>query len=158
LDESHVLDLMLWCFGMPQAVFAQVERLSGLEIETDDNVDAWLAYEDGKRVTVHLDLYGRPHERSITVIGDEGTLAWSYEQNSLRLGRGADARWEETRYRCERNDMFRAAAEEFLAIIRGRRAPSCTIEDGAAVLTLIEALRRSAAAGTVVAMHEDAHA
>jgi predicted dehydrogenase len=38
LDESHWLDLMLWFFGMPQKLFAKVEKISDLEIETDDQL------------------------------------------------------------------------------------------------------------------------
>ena len=43
LDESHWLDLMLWFFGMPDRLFAKIEKLSDLEIETDDNVDMQIA-------------------------------------------------------------------------------------------------------------------
>jgi predicted dehydrogenase len=39
LDESHWLDLMLWFFGTPEKLFAKVDKISDLEIETDDNVD-----------------------------------------------------------------------------------------------------------------------
>lgn len=158
LDESHFIDLMLWYFGPPTAVFAQVERLSALEIETDDNVDAVFSYPDGKRVVMHLDLYGRPHERSMTIVGEQGTLQWSYEQNCLRLGRSAGQEWEETRFTCERNEMFLGAAKEFLRLIETRQAPSCSIEDGHRALQVIEAMRDSAGTGRVVAVGAEAHA
>ena len=151
LDESHVIDVMLWCFGMPEAVTARVERISALEIDTDDTVDAWLAYASGLRVAIHLDLYGRPHERSITAVGEAGTLQWSYERNALRLGRGAEPAWDETPYTCERNEMFLGAAREFLELLAGgRRAPSCTAQDGSEVLQVIEAMRESAASGRTI--------
>ena len=152
LDESHMLDLMLWCFGMPEAVQARVERLSALEIETDDTVDALLVYASGLRVNIHLDLYGRPHERSITVVGEDGTLQWSYERNALRRGQGP-SEWEDTPYTCERNEMFLGAAREFLELLGGgRRAPSCTAQDGSEVLQVIEAMRESAASGRMIEM------
>src|SRR4029079_15908942 len=39
LDESHLIDLMLWLVGKPDWVMGGVDHISGLEIETDDNVD-----------------------------------------------------------------------------------------------------------------------
>jgi len=152
LDESHFVDLMIWLFGMPVEVFAKVERLSSLEIQTDDNVDVWLRCHQGVRISVHLDLYGRPHERSITVTGEQGTLQWSFEANSLRFSRSSAQEWEETRYSCERNDMFVDAAKEFLQIIDTGQRPSCSIEDGYAVLRVIEAMRQSSATGRVVSV------
>lgn len=150
LDESHISDLMLWIFGMPDQVFAKVERLSLLEIETDDNVDAWLSYSSGVRAYVHLDLYGRPHERTITIKGDQGTLHWSFDPNRLRFSQSATEEWIDTNYAFERNVMFVNAAEEFIKVITTGRSPSCTIRDGYAAMRLIEAMRESSATGRVV--------
>jgi predicted dehydrogenase len=147
LDESHFLDLMLWFFGMPRHVYARVEHLSDLQIDTDDNVDALLEYEDGLRVSIHLDLFGRPHEKSIRVLGERGAIEWSFDPNELRIGRAAQPEWETRRYTGERNDMFVNTAREFCALIDGKTSPSCTIEDGLRVLHAIEAMRTSSASG-----------
>ena len=44
LDESHFIDLMLWMLGFPQAVFAWVDKISNLEIDSDDNVEILVKY------------------------------------------------------------------------------------------------------------------
>jgi predicted dehydrogenase len=152
LDESHFIDLMLWFFGWPSRVFGRVERLSPLEIETDDNVDAILEYVDGPRVYVHLDLYGRPHEKFITITGEEGTLHWSFSPNQIREAHGADQLWVDSTFVGDRNDMFVAAAEEFLRIIEGNAPPSCTIEDGYRVMAVLDAILDSSLSGRVVAL------
>jgi predicted dehydrogenase len=153
LDESHVIDLMLWIFGRPASVFARVEKLSDLEIDTDDNVDAWFAHDGGLRINVHLDLYGRPHERSIAVTGAAGTLRWSYEKNRVSVGATPGSQWQHREYQNERNDMFTAAAQEFVSILRHERdVPTCSIEDGVRVLEVIEAMRASSRSGSVVTL------
>lgn len=154
LDESHFIDLMLWLFGIPTKLFAKVERLSSLEIDTDDNVDAWLYYGTGLRIYVHLDLYGRPHEKYITITGDEGSLHWSFEPNRLRFSKSADQTWNDSLYTYERNDMFVNAAKEFLKIIDNEQAPSCSILEGYAVMRVIEAMRCSSAADRIVSVDE----
>jgi predicted dehydrogenase len=141
LDESHWLDLMLWFFGMPQKLFARIDKISDLEIDSDDNVDVMVAFENNLRVNLHLDLYTRPHEKSIQFVGEDGTIIW--EPNRIRIGKQMEPEWETEKYSDDRNDMFVAVAEEFLAILEGRSEYTCTIDDGVRVLKLIEAARAS---------------
>lgn len=149
LDESHWIDLMVWLFGMPNRLWGRVEKLSDLEIETDDTVDALAFYEEGLRVSLHLDLYGRPHEKFIRFIGEKGTILWSADPNRIAVGRQGAQIWDEEPFTCERNDMFVAVAKEFLEIVSGRTQPGCTLEEGLKVMTLIEAIRESSASGCV---------
>ena len=148
LDESHWLDLMLWFFGMPERLFAKIEKISDLEIETDDNVDILVYYPDDLRVSLHLDLYARPHEKTIQFVGENGTLIW--EPNRIKIGKGMDPEWEIEDFQYDRNDMFVAAAKEFLHVLSGAPVQTCTIDDGAQVLNLIEAARMSSSGEKVI--------
>jgi predicted dehydrogenase len=148
LDESHWLDLMLWFFGMPEKLFAKVEKVSDLEIDSDDNVDMLVFYESGMRVSLHLDLYARPHEKSIQFAGENGTLIW--QPNSIKIGKEMDPDWEIEEFDYDRNDMFVGVAEEFLNIFSGGSVQTCTLEDGIRVLKLIEAARQSSTAEKII--------
>jgi len=148
LDESHWLDLLLWFFGIPEKLFAKVDKISDLEIETDDNVDMLVFYKNGMRVSLHLDLYARPHEKSIQFIGEEGTLIW--EPNSIKIGKKMDPDWETEEFKYDRNDMFVGVAEEFINILTGDGTITCNIDDGIRVLELIEAARRSSSTEKVI--------
>lgn len=154
LDESHWIDLMIWLFGMPEKINGRLERISSLEIETDDNVDALAIYPNGLRVTLHLDLYGRPHEKFIRFVGESGTLIWSADPNRIAIGLNMGQQWEEERFSCERNDMFQAVATDYLRMIEGSQPPACTLGDGVKVMTLIEAIRRSHAEEKTISLQD----
>ena len=140
LDESHWLDQMVWMFGMPAEISADIEHVSALPINCDDQVELLAFYEHGLRVRVHLDLYTRPTERSIAVIGDGGALKWSFDSNVLaEFGSG---QWRKTPFAGERNAMFEALAIEFLDVLVGK-PPLCTLADGLAVLEVLELARQS---------------
>jgi predicted dehydrogenase len=144
LDESHFVDLMIWFFGMPERLFARVEKISDLDIATDDLVDLSAAYGDGLRVAIHLDLFGRPHEKSITIIGEQGTLQCLFNPDAVRIGRKAESLWETESFAVDRNDMFVGVAREFLERISGaRRPPTCAILDGLKVMQVVEACKES---------------
>ncbi len=143
LDESHFVDLMYWMFGKPRELYAKVEKLSDLDIETDDNVDALMFYDNNMRVSIHLDLFGRPHEKFIVVSGDNGTIQWSFDPNRIRYSNEMTQDWDEKLFEYERNDMFVEAAKEFMDILEQGTHPSCTIEDGYHVMQILEAMRES---------------
>jgi predicted dehydrogenase len=144
LDESHFIDLMIWFFGVPEKVFARVEKISDLEIETDDLVDVVATYADGPVVTIHLDLFGRPHEKQVTVVGEGGTVKCLFDPHEVRIGGDPDPKWAIESFPLDRNEMFLGVDREFLSIISGGVArPTCTIEDGLKVLEVIEACRES---------------
>lgn len=147
LDESHWIDLLLWFFGRPARLYAEIGTISGLEIDSDDNVDMLLGYDSGLRASLHLDLYGRPHEKFIRFVGEEGTLLWSADPNRIALGREGAQQWAEESFDCERNEMFLAVAREYLALLAEGSLPSCSFEDGLAVMELIDAARRSSDEG-----------
>jgi predicted dehydrogenase len=151
LDESHFIDLMLWFFGAPSKIYAQVDKISRLEIDSDDNVDILISYANGIRVNLHLDLIGRPHERSITAVGEGGTLVYSYEENTVKVSHTAAQSWETELFGCERNEMFMGATKEFLALIlREASACSCGVKDGIHALVLVDACRQSAQTGKAI--------
>src|SRR5262245_21394417 len=154
LDESHWIDLMLWLAGKPDWVMGDVNRVSKLEIETDDNVDVLAGFADGTRVTLHLDLYGRPHEKSIRFQGEDGTLIWSDDPSRISIGHAAVKEWQEEIFAGERNDMFFAIAKEFLEMVSGAPPRTCTIEDGVEAMRVIEAVRHSSAEGRRVKIEE----
>jgi predicted dehydrogenase len=144
LDESHFIDLMLWFFGRPERVFARVEKISDLEITTDDFVEISAAYPLGLRVSVHLDLIGRPHEKQIVVVGEKGTLQCLFDPNAVRIADDPEPRWQTESFSVERNDMFLGVAREFLELMEGTCIHStCTIVDGLKVLEVIAACRES---------------
>jgi predicted dehydrogenase len=154
LDESHWIDLMIWLFGKPKQLIGRVEKISDLEIDADDNVDVLAMFQNGLRVSLHLDLYGRPHEKFIRFIGEKGTLIWSADPNRIAIGREGAQVWQEETFTCERNDMFVAVAKEFLDVIAGRGKPSCTLAQGVSVMELIEAVRASSKDGRAIITSE----
>ena len=154
LDESHFIDLMYWFFGMPESITARVEKLSNLEISTDDNVDIIATYRNNLRVTIHLDLYGRPHEKYIRASGENRALEWSFEPNRLRFSDAMADEWQEQHFQFERNDMFVDVAREFIDVISGSAQPGCKVTDGINVMRIIENCRDSSKFGKTMRIEQ----
>lgn len=142
LDESHWIDLMVWLLGMPKSLIGRVDKISDLEIDSDDIVDIIFFY-DNMHVTMHLDLFARPHEKSIRFVGQDGTILWNSEPNQISIGKDSGQKWILKKFDNDRNDMFISVAKEFLSLISNSKIPTCNIIDGINVMKIIEAIRLS---------------
>lgn len=151
LDESHWIDQMIWFFGEPESVFGRSEKVSDLEITSDDAVDALITYAHGPTVSLHLDIYGRPHQKTIQMIGSEGAVYWSEAKNQLCVTR-VNQLEEIFDFSEERNHMFIGVARDFDRLIKGESIDSCSWNDGVRVLRVVEAIRESTQMNTPVSL------
>jgi predicted dehydrogenase len=149
---SHELDMAYWLFGMPRTVHALGGHLSDLEIDVEDTADISLTCQQGGRelpVHVHLDFLQKPPRRYIHIVGSKGSLVFNYRTNCLELNlRGAEP--EVTLYdQFQRNDMFLQEVADFIRSGDSGQKPPIPLEEGAAVLAICLAAKRSLETGTI---------
>jgi hypothetical protein len=149
LELSHELDYVNWLFGRFDRVFCVTANSGQLEIDVEDNVDILLS-RDGLTAQIHLDFLQRRASRSCKVIGSSGTLHWDLIANRITLDSpsGEDVLFSDPTV--DRNDMYVEQLRGFIEVAAGHAAPRITLNDGLAVLNMIEAMRESAATGRQV--------
>jgi len=149
LELSHELDYANWLFGPFQSVEATLLNSGTLEIDVEDTADLILTSKSGLTISVHLDFCRPDVVRQCTLEGSEGCLSWDGINHSVRLQResGEIGFWPFT---VERDDKFIKQLSHFLFSIEQGDEPKVTLDDGIAVMTLIEAARRSSRENVVV--------
>ncbi|QPF72729.1 Gfo/Idh/MocA family oxidoreductase [Roseateles sp. DAIF2] len=151
LELSHELDYLTWLFGRFDHVFCIASNSGQLEIDVEDHADILLS-RDGLTAQVHLDFLQRRASRDCKVIGATGTLHWDLIANRIVLDGPAGEEVLFSEPAVDRNDMYVEQLRGFIEVAAGRAAPRITLDDGLAVLDMIEAMRQSAAAGRQVSL------
>jgi predicted dehydrogenase len=146
LELSHELDYLTWLFGRFDQVFCITSNSGQLEIDVEDRADILLS-RDGLTAHVHLDFLQRKASRECKVIGSTGTMHWDLIANSITLDgpEGKKTLFSDSAF--DRNDMYLELLRGFIEVAAGRAAPRITMEDGLAVVDMVEAMRESAATG-----------
>lgn len=137
-DLSHEIDLALHLFGPARSLTATGGRSGKLEIETEDRYDIRLQTDQVAAVRVTLNYLDQPAKRTMEVASDIGTFRADLIRGTLTKD---DDLLLQTHV--ERDDTYRT---QHLAMISGDTRTLCAIEDGLAVVRLIEAAERSNAA------------
>jgi predicted dehydrogenase len=138
LTQIHDYDLAWWLFGASRVVTATGGRLSALDINVEDTVDARLT-GDGPPVRVQQTFASRPARRTIAVAGDRGSVTIDLLAGSVTTSLPGVPAVSFAGY--ERNQMFVDEARHFQACLAGAETPAVPLEDGIAVLTLALAVK-----------------
>jgi len=152
LTQCHALDYLPWLVGAVQDVWGFVAKLSDLEVDVEDTAEIGLRFAGGALGTLHLDFAQQPPSHNLQVNGTEGTLTCDLLTGSARVYRVARSEWEDfpPPNGWDRNSMFMAEMEHFLAVARRAALPSCSLDDGVRVMQLIDAVRTSNSSGRLV--------
>jgi predicted dehydrogenase len=157
LDAIHELDYARWLLGDVERVVCFADRLSSLELETEDVAAILLRFECGAIGEVHLDYVQRAYSRTCQLIGEEGTLRWDFTSGETRLYTAASGEWRSfpAPAAWQLNDMYVAELEHLLACLRGEAEPEQTLRDGRRALELAVAALASAEDGAVVRLGQE---
>ncbi|HWB13720.1 MAG TPA: Gfo/Idh/MocA family oxidoreductase [Pirellulales bacterium] len=122
---DHEIDFILWCFGLPAGYFTATSRSGTLDADVDDEARVAMRY-DGYEVEIRLSICQPQRRRGFEVIGDQGTLRFSFEQQRLELltrtGAGDKVLWHEPAF--DLNLMYEAMLRDVLeAVAAGRPMP-----------------------------------
>ncbi|MBI2526480.1 MAG: Gfo/Idh/MocA family oxidoreductase [Candidatus Rokubacteria bacterium] len=143
LDESHAIDYMRWLCGEITQVSAVVDRISSLEISTDDIADLTVRFASGTVGNIHMNLFAWNMHGHFELMGEQGVIQWRRFENEIRLFEPAANRWEVYPFACQLNDMYVEEARHFLACMRGEATPACDGWDGLKTMRVIAAAQRA---------------
>ena len=85
LDQSHIMDLVHYLFGNFKSVMAFNNKVSGLEIEADDIAEMIVELKSGILASIHTDIFGRKHSKSLEIKGSKGNIHWDFYKNTVSV-------------------------------------------------------------------------
>ena len=131
IDLIHEWDYLTWLFGMPTEYHSMINKVSNLEIDSDD-----LAIYIGKNYKttyeLHLDYFGRQTQRTLDLFTADDTIHCDLiagTMNYLKKG-------ETIKLESERNAFQMAEIEHFFEIINNKTINDSTPEHAYLVLKI----------------------
>jgi len=152
LTQCHALDYLPWLVGKAASVWGFTGKLSDLEVDVEDTAKIGLRFADGALGSLHLDYNRQPPVHTFDIAGTQGTIKWDLADGATRIYRAEKKDWETYPLPegWERNVMFMEQMKHFVAVVRGKSEPSCTLVDGIRVQRLVEAVHESQHSGRVI--------
>jgi len=145
LTLCHPFDYLRWLVGEIHRVSAMVDKLSDLEIDTEDAAMITLRFESGAIGSVYLDYCERPAQHNLTIIGQDGKITWANSDGIAYIFAGENQMTQKIvpPRKFERNTMFINELSHFIDCINDNQQPVCTLEDGIRALEIALAVKKS---------------
>jgi predicted dehydrogenase len=155
LDAIHEIDYMRWFLGEVAEVFCFAEKLSKLEIDTEDTAEILLRFKSKALGNIHMDYVQRVYNRQCEIIGEEGTLTWNFNDNIVRLYNIREKNWQlfpimDNGSKYDFNQTYYNEIFYFLRCVCGYGTPPVDGAEGKKVQEIAFAAKRSAETGMVV--------
>ena len=145
LTLCHPFDYLRWLVGEIHSVSAIVDKLSDLEIDTEDTAIATMRFESGAIGSVYLDCCERPPQHNLTIIGRNGKITWDNSDGiaNIFFGENQIGQKLEPPRGFERNIMFINELRHFIDCIKENQQTGCNIDDGVRALEIALAIKKS---------------
>ena len=150
-DLCHEIDIAMDLLGPVDSVFANLCRISDLEINTEDTANLTVVYKNNCHANIHLNYLDREYTWYTRIVGTKGTLLWDYAKGFLQLnlaGQNQPKIFVDPTG-LTRDSIFEAQAKHWLDVIAGKEAPLVSFDQGCEVTKLILAARQSSTTSAV---------
>lgn len=149
LELSHELDYAMALFGPFVNVSARLSQNGSLEMDVEDTADLKLETRVGLPILVHLEFYRDINTRRCVVHGQYGCLVWDIIAKTVSLERNGKVS-EVSNFSADVDFMFKEQISDFFYAVENSVEPKVRLVDGAAVLEVVDAARRSSDEGRVI--------
>lgn len=145
LDYIHEINYAQWFFDDFEEVSAMTGQQSQLEIETNDVAGILAKTSEGTICEFHLDYVQREYSRSCHIIGEKGTIRWSWSDEQVDWYISNDDTW----FSFQRpddwnmNKMYLEEMRHFLSCVQANKQTTCPIECGKSDLAVALAAREA---------------
>jgi predicted dehydrogenase len=143
LDGAHSLDIMRWIFGEAEEVACFYNKLSDLEIDTEDTADFIFILKNGAMISINLDYLKKLYTNKIEVTGEKGNIYWDFTSNEIAIY-NKNGKWKKIKYLFKINDMYVTELKHFLECVKQNKKPLVDGNEGRKTLGLVMAAKKSA--------------
>ncbi len=135
---SHEIDLSLDWFGMPEDIAGRVDKISFLEIDTDDY--AFFTFKSGKntRINFELDFFSPANVNQGEAFTVKGKYEWSGQGVFFTSYEGGEREMVYSIPPEEHLKMYQNQMEDFCNFIRTGNSKNTSLQEGINVLKIIE--------------------
>lgn len=131
LDLIHEIDLaLLLCGDVRKGFSSIIDRVSNLEIDTEDIAEIIYQSENNIVVNIHMDYLYRGYSRYFELIGELGRIYCDLFKAEINITFNNEIKEKHVFNEFVRNDMYLNLMKYFISSIRDKQQPFPSLSDG----------------------------
>jgi predicted dehydrogenase len=143
LDGSHELNYMLWLGNDIEQVFSYYKTIPKLKIGTEGLAEVILKFKNKAIGRIHLDFINPKYNRHCEIIGDEGSVRWNFEDQSVEFQKNSSRKFQRIKYGENFNQMYVDEIKHIIKVINKEEKNRINISDAINTLKISLAIKKS---------------
>ena len=135
---SHEIDLMIHWFGLPESSIGVVDKISNLEIDTDDYAFFTCKFRAGFRVNFELDFLSPVNINIAELYTDKGKYNWDLKHFWFTSYTDKEPVLMYEFSNNSINEMYLDQVKDFMMFIKNKKSANTTLQEAQEVLKLID--------------------
>jgi len=151
LDGIHEIDYISWLNGKINSVSAIVNRISELEIDTEDIVEMMVEFDNGSVGSIHLDYLQRVSSRGCQIFGEHGSIFWSFLEKEVKLYNAKSKQWSifKDPAKFDYNQTYIDELKYFLDCLKKRKKTENSVEFASEIVKVAETAKKASNRGGI---------
>ncbi len=112
LDLSHEIDYLTWLFGEIKDIDGYCGKISNLEIDGEDILDAQITCNSNRKGNLHLDCFSRDKERKIQIYYNDKYIEGDLLKNTIKIIKKS-GKEETIHHQCNLDDTYKDQIKYF---------------------------------------------
>ncbi len=112
LDLSHEFDYISYLFGEIKSISGYCDKISDLEIESEDIIEAQIRFDSDLKGNLHLDYFSLNSERIIQIYYNDEYLEGNLLKNSIKVIE-KNGKERSINYQCNIDDTYKLQMQYF---------------------------------------------
>jgi predicted dehydrogenase len=143
LDGSHELNYLFWICGKAKEVFSYYSDIPSMKIGAEGIAEILLKFNSKLIGRIHLDFVNPKYNRHCEIIGDKGSIRWSFEKKTIEIQKSGQKKFEQIKYADDNNQMYLDEMKYLIKCLKGKKNDLISIDDAEKTLQFSLAIKKS---------------
>jgi predicted dehydrogenase len=142
LDGSHELNYLQWIGGQIDYVFSFYQKIPKMKVETEGISEILTQFNSKAIGRIHLDFINPKYNRHCEILGNDGSINWSYENLSFTIQK-IDGTKKLVKYENDPNRMYVDEMQHVIKCINDEELNRISLEDAKKTLAISLSIKES---------------
>ena len=143
LDGSHELNYLLWLCGNVKQVFSYYSDIPSMKIKAEGIAEILLKFNSKVIGRIHLDFINPKYNRHCEIIGDKGSIRWSFENKTIEIQKSGQSKFNIIKYGNDNNQIYLDEMKYLIQCLKGKKNELINIDDAEKTLRFSLAIKKS---------------
>ena len=143
LDGSHEINYLQWLGGRINQVFSYYNSTPKLKVKTEGIAEILVLFQSNAIGRVHLDFVNPVYNRHCEIIGDEGSIKWSFEEKTIQIQKNKQNKPKKIKYGNDTNKMYLDEIKYVVECINGKKDNLINLNEAKKTLEISLAIKKS---------------